>query len=456
MAREMKTMKAWRIVPAFALLAFGVLANAGPAAASPPPYPGHTYTCDGSGGGVIPPGNYNSMLVTGVCYMPAGHINIGGNLTIASGALLDAVSPGDPVATPILPAIVTIAGNISVGSDGVLLLGCSPNASCPQGVTPDRVGGNVTANNALGVVIHSTTIGGNVSVNGGGGGVAGAPLSGACFDTTDFPPPAPWISDPNLAGIPVYTDAEDSTIGGNYSFTGIQSCWLGTLRDQIRGNATFAGNQMSDPDAMEVNNDLVGGNMSCFGNLPAVQFGEGGQPSIVGGWGLGECGFNVLLPNPAPEAGGPVIIPSEHITVSAWSLRHYSGLRTVTSDLQIPFGVTVAGDTLLGDLNTAVYSGSGLTGNVSGKALLTSQANGWTTFLDLDTCTCTFAGQNGTITIRAYGTIAPNGTTWGTFLVTADGGITGDPLTTLAGWGTFSSWGQPSGTLRLDEFLKIT
>ena len=72
-----------------------------------------------------------------------------------------------------------------------------------------------------------------------------------------------------------------------------------------------------------------------------------------------------------------------------------------------------------------------------------------------DNCNCTFDGQTGTITIRAYGTASPSGSTCGTFLITSGGGSVGT-LSTLAGYGTFSSWDQPAGTLGLVEHLKIT
>src|SRR5271169_2748944 len=120
------------------------------------------------------------MLISGVCYMPAGTIDIRGDLTIASGALLDATTPGDPAGNPLLPATVLVGGDVSVGTGAVLILGCSPNVGC-HAVTYDHIGGDVTATGALGVVIHSVAIDGNVSLLDGGGGVAGAPLSGDCF-----------------------------------------------------------------------------------------------------------------------------------------------------------------------------------------------------------------------------------------------------------------------------------
>ena len=43
---------------------------------------------------------------------------------------------------------------------------------------------------------------------------------------------------------------------------------VGSLRNQIRGNATFIGNKMGDPDAMEIGNNLVRRNLTCLNNAP--------------------------------------------------------------------------------------------------------------------------------------------------------------------------------------------
>jgi hypothetical protein len=124
-----------------------------------------------------------------VCFAPAGTIVVRGNLTIAKDALLDAVTPGDPSANPVVPATVLIGGNVTVGTNGVLALGCSPNISCsqPPGISFDRVGGNLTAINSLAVVIHSATIGGNVTV-----AVAVAERSAALIRPDALTPPLPF------------------------------------------------------------------------------------------------------------------------------------------------------------------------------------------------------------------------------------------------------------------------
>lgn len=442
-------------------------------------FTGPTYDCVG---GVIPPGTYQSVIVTGVCYMPAGNITVHGNVTVAPGALLDAVSKGDPASTPVVPATVDIGGNVQVGAGADLLFGCSPNITCtkPPGITYDRIQGNLTAMGAQGVVIHSATIGGNVTITGGGGGAA-AEACAAQTPTAASPLATiePWSEDPYLDYIPVYTDAEDTTIGGNYSVIGLTSCWLGSLRDQIGGNATFFGNTMGDPDAMEIDNNLVNRNMTCednsHGGTRGVQFGDSGSaPNIVGGIGLGECAFSVTSPNPSTHTTRTVTPPvhitagiPEHLTVSMRQLRTSYGTYRSTTKATLLIATTEAGDQIVAELGSFSISGFGLTGGgsynptlppgQSGSALLAtiypSKNESFTVYLS---CHCSYAGQTGTVRLRAYGTSTPRGFSYGTFFVTSGGApitVKGD-LSTLAGYGTFA--GGPTGTVHLVEHLGIT
>lgn len=197
------------------------------------------------------------MTITGACYMPAGTIRVRGDLTVTPGAWLDAVTPGDglavappadfpiqlaPAGTPLVPATLSVGGNVKVDAGAVLLLGCSPNISCPQAVTHDWIGGNLTADQALGVFVHSTSVGGNFTVSGGGGGqsVVDGAGSGACDNAASAP--APWSEDQNLDFIPIYSDVEDNSVGGDLSITGVQPCWFGALRNRVGGSLTIADN----------------------------------------------------------------------------------------------------------------------------------------------------------------------------------------------------------------------
>ncbi len=370
---------------------------------------------------------------------------------------------------PSLPATVLVGGDVRVGRRGVLVLGCSPAGGCTA-VTYDRIGGNLTAIGALGVVIQAVSIGGSATVLGGGGGVAGGAGSGGCFTS---PIPAPWSEDPALSnpttGSPQYSDFEDSTIGGNLRVIGLRTCWLGSFRDRVAGNVVFIGNTTSDPDGNELGSNLARGNLVCLANLPATQFGDSGAaPNMVGGLAIGQCGFHVVLPNPTPGPTQPAG-PAVHITVSARKLGTYSGTHTqVGPSTPVPLGpnVTESGDTLVAELNNAILAGTGLTGSITvvpgaplgstGEVVVaTIHPGGSQSFEAFDNCTCRFHGQTGTVAIMAFGRTTAHGVTRGTFLITSGGAGHGG-LSTLAGYGTFSSFGQPAGTLRLVEHLKIT
>jgi hypothetical protein len=436
------------------------------AASAAPANGGGAYTCTG---GNVAAGTYTSVLITGVCYMPAGTIVVRGNLTVAPGALLDAgATPGDPASSPVVTATVQIRGNVFVGNGAVLVLGCSPNLLdiCPSALTFDSIGGNLIASDALANVVHGTSIGGNVSVVGGGGGAVGGAASGGCF-APGAPVPAPWTEDAALASqVPQYTDFEDNSIGGNFSMTGVQTCWLGALRDFVGGSINIAGDITSDPDGMEIDNNLTGGNLTCLNNDPAVQFGDSGAaPNLVRGFGIGECGFGVVLPNPAPEAGEGTGTP-EHIAVSAGSLATSFGTRTLTGVASLPPVTTSSGDVITANVNDFALAGTGLTGlgtynsdaplGSSGDAVLsTVYPDGSRSFIAYDSCNCSVGRQSGPTTIRFYGTSAANGSTYGTFLIVSGGAVPGGGLQTLAGWGTFSG-SSPTGTWRLVEHLRIT
>jgi hypothetical protein len=466
-----------------------ILGGAAAAGASEPAHGSNIHGSYNCTSGNIPPGTYKSMTISGVCFMSDGNVVVKGNLTVKPGALLDNGTPGDPASStkspPVVAANLYVGGNVKVGKGAVLVLGCSPNSACggaqpPKtpppgpGISSAQIRGNLTANQALGVVVHSSSIGGNFTDIGGGGGTMGGVATGGCFAAA---PPAPWSEDTgSLAGNPVYTDVEDASIGGNYTIAGVSSCWLGSLRNQIRGNATFIGNQMGDPDAMEIGNNLVGRNLTCFNNDPAPQFGDGASSDLVAGRASGQCAFDVVLPNPAPEAvagnGGTGVGIQQHFAVSTRHLKTYFGTHTEgdTPVLSLPPVTTDAGNTISaaifnftlaskggGLVGTGTYTG-GPPGQSPGETLLaTTFPNETESFTAYDTCDkCGFAGQNGSVSLRAYGTTNRHGFTSGTFLITSNGTVLPDTTTpvpglaTLVGYGSF--WGS-GATVHVIEHL---
>lgn len=145
---------------------------------------------------------------------------------------------------------LTVDDNLIVENGGILGLGCSPAAGC-KGTSSDSVGGNVT-------------------VIGGGGGLDCS--SGALF------------------GGPPFTTFEDNTIGGSVNWAHMSRCWGGLLRNQVHGSVGFNDNHTSDPDGNEVQTNVIGGNLACYNNTPAPQQGDSqGQPNVVGGSKLGQC-----------------------------------------------------------------------------------------------------------------------------------------------------------------------
>lgn len=260
--------------------------------------------------GTIPPGTYASLVVNGNCAVDQGAVTVTGNLTVNPGETL--------VAAFSSPSTLTVNGDVIGNAGSVVLIGCKassfgclndPNQEHPTLNGPARVGGDLTANGTLATIVHNVTIGGDARQIGGGGGVTCTPPGGIL----------------GAEQTPAYTDFEDTTIGGNLWVTGLRTCWLGTIRDQIAGSATFSNNHMADPDAGEIVSDVIAGNMICTTNQPAPHFGDsGGHADVVGGYGAGQCAFSVKQPNPAPDPGeGTAAGPLENLVVPSTSPQGY-------------------------------------------------------------------------------------------------------------------------------------
>jgi hypothetical protein len=218
-------------------------------------------TCSG---GLIQSNTYSSFTVTGNCMFAAGAVvQINGNLTVADGAILN-----DHAASA---AEVHITGNVSVGRGAILGLG---TYTTPGRLGVDTVGGNVIANHPRTLYLGSMTVGGNViSI---GGGLA----STSAADFRNFP-------------------IKDNVIHGNLVVLGWQGGWIGLIRNHVGGNVIFMNNRShssdagpgTDEDSSEVQTNVIGHNLICFGNSPAAQVnpGDGGQPNDVGGRAIGQC-----------------------------------------------------------------------------------------------------------------------------------------------------------------------
>jgi hypothetical protein len=291
-----------------AVTTVGLLAGAGAASAAPATHARSLFVCSGTGRspGVLAGGRYGNVVVRGTCVVNAGRASVRGGVVVTPGSvLLAAYALND--STNSGTSSLHVGGNLVVRPGATLVLGCEgehfaclddPHPKHPRLDSSSSVGGNLLAIGALGVVVHNSAIFGSVGQAGGGGGRSCAPAGVFRQFKT-----------------PVYSDYEDNFIGGSLAVTHVRSCWFGALRNHVRGSVAVLANKMADPDAMEVNTNLIRGSMACFRNHPAVQFGDShGKPNRVGGSAAGQCGFGVLKPNQAPTKTTPAG-PLEHISV---------------------------------------------------------------------------------------------------------------------------------------------
>jgi hypothetical protein len=236
--------------------------------------PGNNYTCTGGAKTgpdpsawtyvSIPSGNYASITVTGVCnIVPGAVINVSGNINVAAGAVLDAQS---------VTATITVGHNITAAAGSLLGLGCQPEDTIgkfagvpcldnPNGQTIITVNRNISATDADTVLIRKLTVGGNVSLSGGGGEI-------------------PW-------------SIKGNTIGGNLTISDVAADWLGVQFNSIARNATLTNITALDPGdpgrAVAVVQNVVGNNLICMGLAPAVSGGFFGLPNLVGHNAIGQC-----------------------------------------------------------------------------------------------------------------------------------------------------------------------
>jgi hypothetical protein len=251
-------------------------------------------------------GNYRSgVRIEGFCTVNGGATVVRGRLTIsANSALIAAFALNDLTGKG--SSKLTVLGGIFVANGGTLVLGClassfacvdDPNPSAPTLAEADVVRGSIRAQSPLGVIVHDTTIYGNVIESGGGGGT-----------TCAVPTTGPFA----LFGSPVYSDFEDSAIHGDLTLSDLKTCWMGVARVVDSGSATLTDNKTADPDAIEILTNTIVGDLSCNKNTSVwdseeAAFGQTGvyprtpEPDTVDGSRIGQC----VLASPATEGGSP-------------------------------------------------------------------------------------------------------------------------------------------------------
>ena len=249
-------------------------------------------------------GSFESVVVRGFCQVNAGIANVEGDLTVANGgALLAAFALNDKTGSGSSRLIVD--GDLRVNDGAVLFLGCDPQSSpClddpsqsnPTLSSAPRVGEDLLGDEALGIIVHNTTIGGNVRQIGGGGGKTCTPVGiFAAF------------------GSPAFSAYEDSHIAGNVLLHGLNSCWVGFARDRIGGDLHIDHNRLADPDAIEIILNHVGGDLVCHEDSRVWDSSELSQnlyprvshPNVVGGEREGQCVLASPISNPGHNGPGP-------------------------------------------------------------------------------------------------------------------------------------------------------
>jgi hypothetical protein len=224
------------------------------------------YTCSGgdfASGNLtkIPSGIYTSITVTGACAVtPNASVTVLGDVNVASGAVFDAQSA---------PSKITVGGDVTAASGSLLGLGCLPNppkhmTGHPCTVEPHRqstivVLGNVTATDANTVLLNGITVKGNVTLLGGGDQAGN-----------------PW---------PIKTN----WIGGDLLVSGVTPEWFGAVVNNVGGNVILTDITIAPGETIDVADNTVGRNLTCWGLAPAVSGGFTGEVNVVGGQARGQC-----------------------------------------------------------------------------------------------------------------------------------------------------------------------
>ncbi len=219
-----------------------------------------------SAGTAISGSDSGNLRITGNAYVASGTtLTVGGNLTLAGGACLDAFTLGT----------VHVAGNVLVAKGAILALGCTPGSigpvpPCETHTTSDTVNGSIVADEPLTMYLDGDTIDGNLFSSGGGPG----------------PTLSPYVNFP----------IKENVVNGSVIVGGWQGAWFGVIRNTVHGNVILNNNvgvtmgELGTLDSTEVVTNTIAGSLICIGNRPAAQFGDsGGAPNVVGGKKIGQC-----------------------------------------------------------------------------------------------------------------------------------------------------------------------
>ncbi len=263
-----------RALVILAALSSLVLGGAVPASAAGD----NNFTCSGNFA-FIPAGTYGSLTVTGFCLVaPVGNVTVAHNVVVAPGAVLLTNYPsfGGPPGL----ANINVGGNVIVESGAVLVIGCEPFFG---GACTDVISGSLIGDGALGIISHATTIGRSALESGGGNGGNCAPPTSGFF---------------GLIHHPGFSVLDRDDIGGDVVVDSYQSCWLGVNHDHVGGNVVLTNNNLADPDAVEILDNTIMGNLVCQQNSmvwDSAELSDAGlfprlpEPNTVDGNRIGQC-----------------------------------------------------------------------------------------------------------------------------------------------------------------------
>jgi hypothetical protein len=225
-------------------------------------------------------GTHGDVRVVGACAVNGGPALVRGDLIVTPGSTLVAAFAFNDV-SGIGVSNLTVRGNVRVGKGATAIIGCHPvsfsciddpnNGSTGVG-SHDRIGGDLTSSQPLGVIVHNTDVGGDILESGGGGGQScGIPV-GTVFEVFQSP---------------AFSAYEDGSVKGDVSITGMTTCWVGLNRLTVRGDMRLINNQLADPDGIEILANRISGDLVCRKN------------SMV--WDNAETGFPGLFPRTPPQ-----------------------------------------------------------------------------------------------------------------------------------------------------------
>jgi hypothetical protein len=176
---------------------------------------------------------------------------------------------------------LTVGRDVFVGRRATLVGGQDPDQSSGS-PSIFHVRGNLKATRALAVVLHEGEIDGSALQTRGGGGET-------CQPQGIF----------RQFGSPVFSAYEGMRIGGTLTVKGLRSCWFGITHNQdIGGSVRVFRNQLADPDAIEILDNTIDGNLACRGNSMAWDsadtvegqlYPRQWEPNRVGGRRAGQC-----------------------------------------------------------------------------------------------------------------------------------------------------------------------